>query len=165
MRIGITGTPGTGKTTIAKILSEEYNLYMISLTDFVKENKLWIEFDKERETYVIDEEKVYAKVIEILEQKKDNYIVEGHFLDIIPTQYFDKVFVFRTPIRTLRQRLSERNYHEKKIEENIEAEIMEVCLTDALYEYGPEKIIIVSTDKSIEETIRVIKESIKSTSG
>ena len=161
MRIGITGTPGTGKSTIAKILSEKHDLFLISLTEFVKENKLWVEFDEERQTYVIDEEMLYTKLIEILEQRKDNYIVEGHFLDIIPTQYFDKVFVFRTPIRILRQRLSERNYHEKKIEENIEAEIMEVCLTDALYEYGPEKVIVVSTDKSIEETVKVVEYSIK----
>ena len=41
-----------------------------------------------------------------------------------------------------------------KIEENIEAEIMEVILTDMLNLYGPEIVSVVRSDVSKEETFR-----------
>ncbi len=165
MRIGITGTPCTGKTTIAKKIGKTFDYEIISLTDFVKENKFWVEYDKERDTYIIDEEKVLDRLIKILKEKKDNYIVEGHFLDLIPSEFFDIIFVFRTPIKMLRERLEKRNYPKKKIEENIEAEIMEICLTDALYEYGPEKVVIINTGKTVEEVLIEIEKRISKLKG
>ena len=40
MRIVITGSPGTGKTVIAKLLAEKMNLELIALKKVVEDNNL-----------------------------------------------------------------------------------------------------------------------------
>ncbi|MCK4895670.1 MAG: hypothetical protein KAS47_02615, partial [Candidatus Heimdallarchaeota archaeon] len=62
--------------------------------------------------------------------------------------------VLRCSIRLLRQRLIDRSYNAAKVEENIEAEIMEVILTDMLNLYGPEIVSTVQSDVSTEETFQ-----------
>ena len=49
----------------------------------------------------------------------------------MPKRYVDEVIVVRCDVKTLRRRLKKRKYSEKKIEENVEAEIMETCLIEA----------------------------------
>lgn len=58
--IVITGTPGTGKTTHAQLLSEHspVPLQHISVSELVKEKMLYDGFDEEWQSYVVDEDKV-----------------------------------------------------------------------------------------------------------
>lgn len=56
----ITGTPGTGKSTHAQILADESPLPLkhINVGDWVKERKLYEDFDQEWQSYTVDEDKV-----------------------------------------------------------------------------------------------------------
>ena len=45
-----------------------------------------------------------------------------------------------------------RCYSDSKIDENVEAELMEVILTDMMQLYGKDLVSVVFTDVSIEET-------------
>ncbi len=54
----ITGTPWTGKTTIAKQLATKLNAEYINLTEYAKTHNLTLGEDKERKTTIIDEEKM-----------------------------------------------------------------------------------------------------------
>ncbi|MHA1456395.1 MAG: AAA family ATPase [Promethearchaeota archaeon] len=51
--IVISGTPGTGKTFIAKKLSEKITAKVISLSEFAVKKDLILSFDSKRDTYVI----------------------------------------------------------------------------------------------------------------
>ncbi len=161
MRIGITGTPGTGKTTIASILSKSYNLPVISLSHLVLENKLWEDHDKERDSYVIDEERLITELEEWIQHNPKGYIIEGHVLDLLPAHWFDVIIVVRTSPRILIQRLKQRGYSSRKIDENMEAEIMEVCLTDAMHQFGPEKVLSIQNDDNLDKTISEIQNRLK----
>ncbi|MCK5305225.1 MAG: hypothetical protein KAJ72_08240, partial [Candidatus Heimdallarchaeota archaeon] len=80
-------------------------------------------------------------------------ILDGHVVEI-PPSYVACCIVLRTSIGLLRQRLIDRSYTDEKIEENVEAEIMEVILTDMLNLYGPEIVFTVLSDTSTEETFQ-----------
>ena len=54
----ITGTPGTGKTTTAGLVSEASGLKHLNISDMVKAEKLHEGYDQEFDTYILDEDKV-----------------------------------------------------------------------------------------------------------
>lgn len=54
----ITGTPGTGKTTMARALAEVTGLRCINIGDLVKDKKLHNGWDDKFDCFVIDEDKV-----------------------------------------------------------------------------------------------------------
>ncbi len=150
----ITGTPGTGKTTLSKLLSKE-GYSFIEVGKLVKEKRLYDYFDEETDSYVVNDDLLNARLIELIEENPSSkpLILDGHVVEI-PPSYVALCIVLRTSIGLLRQRLMDRSYNAAKIEENIEAEIMEVILTDMLNLYGPEIVSTVRSDVSTEETFQ-----------
>ncbi len=152
MRIAVTGTPGTGKTKIAKILAKKLGLKYLSIKELVK--GLIIDYDRRRDCFVVDVEKM--KKIKL---NKD-VIVEGviaHFLD--PNE-IDFCIVLRASPRALKMRLKKRGWRKSKIEENVEAEKLDVCLVEAL-ENGHKVIEVDTTGKSAKEVVDEIIKLIK----
>ncbi|MBD3193798.1 MAG: AAA family ATPase [Candidatus Lokiarchaeota archaeon] len=157
----ITGTPGTGKTTVSKKIINNVYGRLISLNEIILNKNLYESYDKDRETYVINHEKLYQYLIKkINEIEKLNFkflIIEGHFADIVPNNFIDIVVVLRTHPDELYKRLKSRNYSESKIKENIQAEILgnsanfifEKKLKKPIYE-------IDTTDLEIEELYKIV---------
>lgn len=54
----ITGTPGTGKSTLAPIIAENLGFEFIDIAKSIKENKFYSEFDEEYNSYILDEDKL-----------------------------------------------------------------------------------------------------------
>jgi len=50
MLIGLTGTPGTGKTSVSKLLETRRGWKVIYLNDLIKEEHLYSEVDEERDS-------------------------------------------------------------------------------------------------------------------
>ena len=141
MRIGITGTPGTGKTTIAEALDRS----VISLKDFAREHSL----GEENDIFEVDVEKVDQNLPE-------DCWVEGHLAHKINLDY---CIVLRTRPDVLEERLSERGYSEEKIRENVEAEKMDLILSEAFERTTVYEID--TTEKSVEEVVDEINEAVK----
>ncbi|ADG13573.1 Adenylate kinase [Methanocaldococcus infernus ME] len=149
MKIAITGTPGVGKTTVSKILGERLGFKVIDITDFVKKNKLYKEYVEEMDSFLIDFEKL-KKALE----KEDNVIFDGHISHLLDVDY---TIVLRCDPKIIEKRLKERGYSEKKILENVQAEILDVCLCESkgkVYE-------IDTTNKKPEEIVEEIISAIK----
>lgn len=158
MMIGITGTPGTGKSTIAGILRERGNT-VVSATSTT--TPFITSYDRERDTRVIDLDAWAASI-----ERFDGYI-EGHLVHFLPC---DKMVVLRCNPEALCGRLRKRGYDEKKILENAEAEAIDVILIEALEECGEEHVLeIDTTDRSPEDVSDIItgfsKGTIEATSG
>jgi adenylate kinase len=118
MRIIITGTPGTGKSTISKKLAAELGLELINIKKIVLAKKL---ANKKHEVDI----KKLAASFRFLKNKK-NYLVEGH----LACEFFllnDFVIVLRTHPNILRKRLKKRGYGKKKINDNIVVEMLDYC--------------------------------------
>ena len=65
-------------------------------------------------------------------------IVDHHGCDYFPERWFDLVVVLQTDNTVLWERLERRGYSERKIQENVECEIMHVVVEEARESYAPE---------------------------
>nr|4CVN_A Chain A, Putative Adenylate Kinase [Pyrococcus abyssi GE5]4CVN_B Chain B, Putative Adenylate Kinase [Pyrococcus abyssi GE5]4CVN_C Chain C, Putative Adenylate Kinase [Pyrococcus abyssi GE5]4CVN_D Chain D, Putative Adenylate Kinase [Pyrococcus abyssi GE5]4CW7_A Chain A, PUTATIVE ADENYLATE KINASE [Pyrococcus abyssi GE5]4CW7_C Chain C, PUTATIVE ADENYLATE KINASE [Pyrococcus abyssi GE5]4CW7_E Chain E, PUTATIVE ADENYLATE KINASE [Pyrococcus abyssi GE5]4CW7_G Chain G, PUTATIVE ADENYLATE KINASE [Py len=156
MLIAITGTPGVGKTTIAKLLAEKLGYEYVNLRDFALEKGCGREVDGEVEVE-IDELAYFVEK----ELKDRNVVLDGHLSHLMPV---DLVVVLRAHPRIIGERLRERGYSKEKIGENVEAELVDAILIEAIDEH--ENVIEVDTtnktpEEIVEEIIGLIKSGVK----
>ena len=66
----ISGTPGTGKTSVSNKISEMINANVITLNELAISEGLIHDFDKKRDTNVVDLDKLVSHVLKIIEELK-----------------------------------------------------------------------------------------------
>lgn len=144
----ITGTPGTGKSCTAEMVGEQTGLRQINVSQLVKTQGWYSERDEEYDCLVIDED----RLLDELENDMTNggNVVDFHGSEMFPERWFDLVVVLRTDNAVLYKRLEQRGYSAHKLQENIEAEIMQVTLDEAMESYNP-KIVQVCQNDTLEE--------------
>lgn len=149
----ITGTPGVGKTAVSQLLASKLNALHIDLGELVKHENLTSGTDKARDTLIVDIDKVSRRVQEIIKNCDHDVIIDGHYAtDVLPSESVDLVFVLRRNPDELKKIMEERKFREEKIRENLAAEILDVCLVDAISACGSEKVCeIDASNKRMEE--------------
>jgi len=147
VKIAVTGTPGTGKTTVSKLFEQE-GYELVDLTQFVKDKGLGEQGEKEFE---VDTE----KMVKALKDEEFD-VIEGHLAHHVP---IDICIVLRTRPDVLRERLNERDYSDQKVEENVQSEALDVILSEAVEEQDV-VIEVDTTDKGPEQVFELIKEKI-----
>jgi len=148
VKIGLTGTPGTGKTTLANKLPFD----IVHLNEYMRENDIGEEIENGELEIDLEELKQNQP-----EASGKDLLIEGHlshFLDL------DYCIVLRTNPETLENRLNKRDYSEEKVRENVESEALDVILSQAVQ--NQDKVFeIDTTKKSIDETVEKIIEAIE----
>ena len=146
-KIIITGTPGTGKTTLADKIGDYFKTRVIHITDYLKENPELIEKTMKNGTIIPK----MAELRKALNQEQG--IIDGHLACEFKLRN-SFVLVLRTNPKELKKRLKERGYKPKKIKENIEAEALDYCTQKAEENY---KAVyeIDTTTKSPDETFQM----------
>ena len=158
----IGGTPGTGKTMVAKVLGSRLSVDVISLGDLADKSGCISAQDKARDTGIINEDCLVDALVDLVEDKSKSYVIEGHYIDLVPSSAVQWVFILRTHPETLQERLSKRDYKDEKVSENVEAEVLGVCQLDALDAFGEERVLEIDTTKlSAPETATKIEQMIK----
>lgn len=76
------------------------------------------------------------------------YILDWHACDLFPERWIDLVIVLRTDSSILYDRLTSRGYKGKKLEENIDSEIMQVLLDEARESYKEEIVVELRSEKT-----------------
>lgn len=153
-RVAITGTPGTGKTTLAQALANRDHL-VIDLGIFAREHGLLGERDAKRDTRVVDERKLaraFAKTY-----PEGPLFVEGHLSHFLPVE---RVLVLRAKPSTIRRRLTRRGYSMKKTDENALAEALDVVAGEALAEHGARRVFEVDTTGARSMALAEIAETL-----
>ena len=144
--IYITGTPCCGKTTLSKVLSGILPLHtLLEINHFMESNNLFEGYDSEYETNIYDPDIVAEQVEKFLEKHQKTILVgppleiKAELLSLII------VLICMKPV-VLRNRMLERNYSEKKINENIEAELVgEIQGTIETYYMDKVPILVLDT--------------------
>lgn len=129
----ITGTPGTGKSTLGAELALRTSLNYVNVGDLAKEQDLYEGWDDKYDCHILDED----RVVDELEARmsEGGNIVDYHGCDFFPERWFDIVFVLRTNNSLLYERLEQRNYSEEKVKENVQCEIFQTLLEEARESY------------------------------
>lgn len=154
----ITGTPCVGKTTTAKALTAKLGAQYINLTDFAKTFNLTIGEDKERGTIIVDEEKMQQKLAETIDASSNaNIIIDGHFASAVtPEKYVAHVFVLRRNPKELKVFMEKAGYSGSKMWENLQAEIIDVILGEAVEVHAGRVCELDVTGKALEEVVKDI---------
>ncbi|ELZ01113.1 adenylate kinase [Natrialba chahannaoensis JCM 10990] len=160
MRIAVTGTPGTGKTTATELLadrlageeeadSEDGNadgeatdldeFEVVHLNDVLAEEGLYTEVDPDRESKVAD--------LDGLSEWLDDHDADTLVVDSHLAHHFDadRVAVLRCAPEDLADRLRERGETEGKAAENAESEALDVILSEAVDQHGLESVYEIDT--------------------
>jgi adenylate kinase len=154
----ITGTPCTGKTTTAKQLTAKLDALYINLTDYAKTYQLTQGEDKERKTIIIDEEKMRTKLAQTINSTdKTNIVIDGHYAAAVtPAELATKVFVLRRNPKELKQFMEKCGFEGIKLWENLSAEILDVCLIEAMLTQAGKICELDVTGKTVEAVINEI---------
>ncbi|VDK17310.1 unnamed protein product [Anisakis simplex] len=127
----ITGSPGTGKTTLGQMLAERLGFDFIECGKEVREHELYSGYDDELKCHILDEDKLLDHIEDRLNDDRGGCIVDYHGCDFFPERWFDIVVVLRCNNTILYDRLAARGYSDKKIRENVECEIFGSLLDEA----------------------------------
>lgn len=144
MRIALTGTPGTGKTTVARLLPYP----VLDINSLVK-GGMNLGIDPVRGCLDADMDAL-AKHLNSIDSE-ETVILDGHFAH----HFADWSIVLRLHPSALRLRLIERDYSEEKIRENLEAEALDIILAEAA-EMCSRVDEIDTTDKSVEQVAEIV---------
>jgi adenylate kinase len=144
------GTPGTGKTTLAKRLAKKLNFHYLDVNKIIEKYNISEGYDKKRDTKIIDTKKLnlaLTKEIRNFKQSKEGIIIDSHLSHYLPKKYVDLCIVTKCNLKELENRLKKKKYSKSKIRENLDAEIFDVCLNEA--KENKHKIMSVDTTKGI----------------
>ena len=154
----VTGTPGVGKTTVSRLLASELNAVYVSLAELVERERLISSVDKTRGTLIADTDRVSMRIQEIIGSSECDVVVDGHYaVDVVQAKDVYIVFVLRRDPTELKDVMENRGFRERKLWENLAAEILDVCLWDAVSACGSDKVCEIDVSgKKTEEVIKNI---------
>lgn len=160
MIIIISGTPGTGKTTLSKKLAEKLNIKYLDVNKIIKRFNLIEEYDKARKTNVVDIYKLNKVLIKIIKKEK-NLIIDSHLSHNLPKKYVDLAIILKCSLKELEKRLQRKRWSKAKIRENMDAEIFNICYEEAKEQ--KHNILVINTTKRInfKELTEKIKKKLK----
>ncbi|ELY66216.1 adenylate kinase family protein [Natronococcus jeotgali] len=147
MRVAVTGTPGTGKTTATERLEAAAEtdgagedgdaLEVVHLNEVLEEEALYTEIDADRGSKVADLDALAERLADY-----EDAVIESHLAHRFDA---DRVAVLRCEPERLEQRLLERGESEAKARENAESEALDVVLAEAAEEHGLESVYEIDT--------------------
>lgn len=148
MRVVVTGTPGTGKTTAADLV--ETDLEVVHLNAVIEAEGLTDGRDEERGSWIADVEAVADWLAD-----REDVLVESHLAHRFDA---DRVVVLRCRPDRLEERLFARGAAAEKAAENAEAEALDLVLSEAVERHGAERVYeIDTTDRAPEAVAEAIE--------
>ncbi|KAF2719874.1 P-loop containing nucleoside triphosphate hydrolase protein [Polychaeton citri CBS 116435] len=162
----ITGTPGVGKSTLSSDLASRTGLHHLSITDIVKQHSIGTASTDPDDPRTTDlDEAAEDRILDCVENDLEDggQIIDWHSSEIFPVKMIDLVVVVRCDNTVLYDRLKKRGYGEKKIEGNLDCEIMEECLREAQEAYDEEMIVQLRSEKveDVDENLDRLEQWVK----
>ena len=137
---GITGTPGTGKKSIAPVVSARLGIPCLSLNELAIAGRGGGDSTRELE---VDVALLRRR---LLKAARGRCVVHGHLLpDVLQKRDVDKVVVLRCDPSALKQRLRGRGYPPSKVTANVEAELIGLISASSIAKFGRGRVVELNT--------------------
>jgi adenylate kinase len=143
VRVAVTGTPGTGKTTATDRLTTD--LAVVHLNEVIRERGLTTGRDEARDTLVADVDAVADWLA-----GRDDVLFESHLAHRFEA---DRVVVLRCHPETIETRLRDRGEPAATVSENAESEALDVVLSEAVAEHGRDRVYEIDTTDLTPEAV------------
>lgn len=162
----IRGTPGTGKSTLAKYLAPKLKLKILDLKPLLK--KTAEGYDQKKNCLIINTKKLSKEILKIIKKEKQTLIISTHLDLPLPKKYIKICLITCcSDLKKLKKRLEKRKYSPEKIKENLESEIFSVCLEEAKEKNYP--LLLIDTAQKINykklikdfKKLKILKRNLK----
>lgn len=150
----VSGTPGTGKTWLAGRLAAKFHARYVDVNALIRKERLCGGYDRSLQTYGVDAEKVVGRLIKLIRESSESLVIDSHLGQYLPRRYVDVCYVTVCSLPVLKRRLVRRGYSERKVRENLDAEIFEVCLFEAVRQRF-KSLVVVDTTSGKPKYVRV----------
>ena len=150
MIVALTGTPGTGKTTLGKALAR-HGFEVVDLGDLIQRKGLHEEVDADRDSKVVDPRTLSRFLQPALREARaaqKDLVLEGHLSHHV--HGVEVAVVLRCHPQRLAERLRARGYAAEKVRENCEAEALDALTIEAAEEV-PRVLEVDTTGRGAEE--------------
>lgn len=161
--VALTGTPGTGKTTVSALVADRLGLEVVHLNDAIREAGLFSERDVDRDSLVADLDAVEAWLADYraaggerpageaaASDGDPDLLVESHLAHLLDV---DRAIVLRCHPESLKPRLRERGESEASVAENAESEALDTILAAAVDRHGDEAVWEIDTTDRAPEAV------------
>ncbi len=158
MIVALSGTPGTGKTSVSVLLQKK-GYEIVSLNEIAVKKGFIEGIDKKRNSKILDIERL-NEYISKKYATEDLVFIEGHAAHFLDSA--EKVVLLRCHPTTLMIRLGKKGWNQEKIKENVEAEALDVILCETVEYFSENSIFEIDTsNKTIESVAESIVEIVK----
>lgn len=140
----ITGTPGTGKTTLAKKLANALHYPYIDVNKVIAEEYLRDGYDRRRKVVIVDETRLAQSLEKRILATQGGIIIDSHLSHYVKPTLVDVCIVTTCDLKILERRLKNKGYAPAKIRENMQAEIFDTCAQEAR-EIGHNPLVLDTT--------------------
>ena len=152
LRFVITGNPGVGKHTTAKIIAEKINADIIDINDVAIDNNAT---GKKTDLGLDVDVKRLVRLLEKQLKAERDLVIVGHLAPyVLKPVGISLVAVLRRSPYELEKTLKKRGYSVDKARENVASEILGTSLYDSLKTFGKRKVAeFDTTGKTPKETV------------
>jgi adenylate kinase len=160
LKLAITGNPGVGKHTIAKIIARKMGAEIIDINTVAIDSDAIAE--KTERGLEVNIKKLIKLLAKLLKARNDQIIV-GHLVPyVLKPAGISMVVVLRRSPYELEKSLEKRGYDAGKIEENLASEILGVSFYDSFKAFGKRKVAeFDTTGKTPDQTANEIMSSLQ----
>ena len=152
--IAITGSPCVGKSTMAMILTKKLGFDRLDLHHYYK--RISTGYNQSKQSYDVNYQKFEKLVREKLKEAEKGLVIDSHISHLLPNKLVDLCIVLIcSDLKKLEKRLKMRKYTQKKIRENLDAEIFQICLVET--KEKKHKYLWYDTDKKMNKN-RIVSE-------
>jgi len=163
MPTALSGTPGTGKTAVARALTRR-GFVVLSLNDEAARAGLLTKRDRRRGSFEVDvaalDRAVAARAKGL--SGRAPIVYEGHLAHLLTV---DRAAVLRCPPALLARRLRRRGWSDRKVRENACAEAVGVIVTEAVERLGRARVYELETSGKAASAVAAKVAAIARTGG
>jgi len=127
----VTGTPGTGKTAIARCIAQKLGYQYVDGARLIREQKLSCGYDQKRHCLIVDEARLRRALVSLITHASSPVVIDSHLSQCLSPEHASLCIVTKCHLTVLKRRLERRGYSAAKVRENLDAEIFDSCLTEA----------------------------------